>query len=213
MRSLLLVLSLSFLCAHSALAARIYSQVDEQGHMVFTDTPAQHSDTATTVELKPTNAMPATLRTIKLSPPKPQPDTPKTLPYTELQLLNPEPDLTVRNTAQRLEVEVSSIPALQAGHHYQLWLNGAAFGPASHSTHWPVDGVERGRHSLQVHIVDADERSLIQSTVTQVQVRQTTLADRRRVRPCQTDDYGQRPECPLKDKPKNPKRPWWRLGF
>ena len=44
-----------------------------------------------------------------------------------------------------------------------------------------------------------------------IHIKQTTLADRRRTRPCAEDDYGQRPECPLADKPEK-KKPG-RLGY
>jgi hypothetical protein len=39
----------------------------------------------------------------------------------------------------------------------------------------------------------------------------TSLAQKRQVKPCALADYGQRPGCPLTDKPEEEKNPFLRL--
>lgn len=194
--------------------AEIHSYIDASGERVFTDRPPAGAS-STTVQPQTTNRMSAGQRLIKLSPPPgslPVSDIEETPGYSQLQVLQPQPDATLRNTGRSIELVVSSTPALLPGHSYQLWLDGAPYGPSSTNSRWNVGEVDRGTHSLQVQLLDASGHSLIQSETLQVHVHQTSLASRRRVRPCQADDYGVRPECPLKDKPPEPKQAWWRLG-
>lgn len=196
-------------------SAEIHSYVNANGERVFTDRPPAAAST-TTVQPQSVNRMQAGQRLIKLKPPAdslPAAETPATPRYTRLQLLQPAADATLRNTGRSIELQVSSTPALLPGHSYQLWLDGAPFGSASSRPAWTVNEVDRGTHSLQVHLLDAQGRSLLQTDSVQVHVHQTSLAARRRINSCQNDDYGVRPECPLTDKPPEPKKGWWRLGF
>lgn len=193
--------------------AQIYSYVDANGERVFTDRPPATSQ-GQEVELSPTNRMPAGQRLIKLQPPAAlqQQLVPAPPPYQALHLLNPQPEETLRNSNRTIDIEVSSEPALLPGHSYQALLDGAAYGPPSRSTRWQIVEIDRGSHQVQIELVDADGTSLLQTDAITVHLHQTSLAERRRIRPCQEDDYGVRPECPLSDKPEK-KKSWWRMGF
>lgn len=193
--------------------AQIYSYVDANGERVFTDRPPATSQ-GQEVELSPTNRMPAGQRLIKLQPPAAlqQQLVPASPPYQALHLLNPQPEETLRNSNRTIDIEVSSEPALLPGHSYQALLDGAAYGPPSRSTRWQIVEIDRGSHQVQIELVDADGTSLLQTDAITVHLHQTSLAERRRIRPCQEDDYGVRPECPLSDKPEK-KKSWWRMGF
>lgn len=200
--------------ASSSLAAQIYSYVDADGQPVFTDQPPV-TTSSSKVELPTINRMPAGQRVIKLQAPaelKRQLEPPPP-PYQQLTLISPQPDDTLRNTGAVVDIQVSSIPQLRPGHHYQAWLDGAAHGGDSTETGWQIHGVERGSHQLSVQLLDETGKILMQTPAVTIHIKQTTLAERRRIRPCEEEDYGLRPECPLADKPKKEPRRWWRLGL
>lgn len=193
--------------------ADIYSYINEQGERVYSDRPAAHADSQT-VTPTPTNRMQAGQRFIKLKPPpgtvhaqhEPVPV------YQQLQLLQPVAGQNLHNTGRSISIQVASRPALQPGHSYQLWLDGQPFGPASQSTQWTVEEVDRGSHSLQVRLLDAQGAVLQHSESLDIHLHQTSLIQKRRVNPCLNDDYGVRPECPLEHKPEPAKRSWWKFG-
>jgi hypothetical protein len=176
--------------------AEVYTYIDADGNRVFTDRPPGNRS-AERVELAPSNSMSSepTQHYRQLSPP------PKPVPrYDRLRILVPDPDATLRNTDQ-LIVTVTSDPALMPGHLYRLLLDGAEATAPSSSPVMPLQGIERGTHQLAVEIIDSQGRTLERTPSQPFHLRLTTLADKRRITPCKRDDYGVRPECPLKDKP------------
>ena len=154
-------------------------------------------------ELKPTNSMQPEQRQTWQSTPGRLKDTSIAF-YRSLELLSPKNNETLRNNGRVIEIQVNSTPELLPGHNFQAWLDGKAYGPASSSSQWMLTEIDRGSHQVQVHLVDEAGKSLLQSAAATVYVHQTSLAERRRIHPCQEDDYGVRPECPLKDKPEKP---------
>ena len=181
--------------------AGVYSYVDANGTRVFTDQPQDPRSTAVT--LKPINQMQADSELIPTRILRPE-----QVPTTEYQWLNilaPSPDSTVQNGSGSLIVSVQSEPALMPAHQYRLLLNGRAYGEPSVEPFFTLEHVDRGSHSLSVEIINEKNQRQAISAAQTVHVRRISLADRRRVNPCQLADYGQRLECPLKDKPK-PKR-------
>lgn len=178
--------------------AQVFTYIDENGNRVFTDRPRSHA--AQPVETRTTNEMPA-------MPVAPRPSeaaqaaAEPAVVYAQLQILAPADDATIRNNAGELEVTVDSQPPLHTDHLYRLTLDGAPVGEASTSPLQRLHNVDRGSHRLQVEIVDAQGKTLQHSPPHTFHMLRTSLAQRRMVNPCKKDDYGVRPECPLKDKP------------
>ncbi|TLX58754.1 penicillin-binding protein [Stutzerimonas nosocomialis] len=197
MRRLLLCLML-----FSPLAlAQVYTYIDQDGNRVFTDQPTKG---AKVIELTPPNAMPAP-QTRRLSPPpqaadkKPEP----ALPYGLLRILVPSPDATINNNAGDLIVTATSDPALQEGHAYRLILDGQVSGSPGRSPVFALSNIDRGTHHISVEIIDQGGRILEKTPNQPFHMRRVSLAQKRIVNPCKKDDYGVRPECPIKDKPKD----------
>ena len=113
-----------------------------------------------------------------------------------------EMSATVRSNAGSLIVTATSEPALHAGHSYRLLLDGEAVGEPGRSPVFPLENIDRGTHKLAVEIVDANGLIVERTPAQPFHMLRTSLAQKRRVNPCKKDDYGVRPECPLKDKPK-----------
>ncbi|MGA6099950.1 DUF4124 domain-containing protein [Stutzerimonas marianensis] len=179
-------------------SAEIYSYIDEQGNRVFTDRPGGRA--VETIKSRPTNSMPAveTQRRPSAQPAAPEPDA---IRYRLLEIGHPAPDATIRSNAGNLEVSATSDPALDPAHAFRLLLDGKPFGETVRTPQFSLSNIDRGTHQLVVEIVDASGNPLKASPPHTFHLHRTSLAQRRRVRPCVTADYGVRPECPLADKP------------
>ena len=194
MRNLLLCLLLLSLPTF----AQVYTYIDAEGNRVFTDKPRQGN--AAPVQLAPSNSMTA-IDAIPQPAPGEAPGKPA-LVYQMLRILVPQPDATVRNNAGDLIVTATSEPALHAGHSYRLLLDGEAVGEPGRSPVFPLENIDRGTHKLAVEILDANGLIVERTPSQPFHMQRVSLAQKRRVNPCKKDDYGVRPECPLKDKPK-----------
>lgn len=178
--------------------AQIYTYVDAEGNRVFTDQPHKN---AKRIDIAPTNKMSSTPRTrdVKASPIQPAPKP--MLRYQLLRILAPEPDATLRSMEGNLIVTVTNEPALQEGHRYVLLLDNQPVGAPGRSPVFALNNIDRGTHQLSVEIYDELGR-LVEKTANQpFHVQRISLNQKRLANPCQSADYGVRPECALKDKP------------
>ncbi|KIP99857.1 MULTISPECIES: DUF4124 domain-containing protein [Pseudomonas] len=178
--------------------AQVYTYVDAEGNRVFTDKPRDGN--AQQVQMAPSNRIePAQTRsTTPAAPVAPQP----VLGYELLRITIPQPDATINDNAGNLIVTVNSDPALHPGHSYRLLLDGQPVGSAGRSPVFPLENVDRGTHQIAVEII-TEGGIIVERTPSQpFHMKRVTLAQKRKVRPCEKTDYGVRPECPLKDKPK-----------
>ncbi|WP_210642421.1 DUF4124 domain-containing protein [Pseudomonas sp. Tri1] len=196
------LLALGLALAAQPGVAQVYTYIDAQGNRVFTDQPRPGN--ARKVELPPGNRMPPPPASAAPVP------TAKNLPeplfrYEMLRLLIPEPDATIRSTAGELIVSVTSEPGLQKGHRYRLLLDGQPTGAPGPSPVFALSNIDRGSHHLAVEILDEQDRIVERTANQPFHMQRTSLAQKRRIKPCATADYGQRPECPLADKPEEEK--------
>jgi hypothetical protein len=188
-------------------SAEVFTYLDAQGNRVFTDQP------------KPGNAKRVPLATSnRMSVPQTAPAAAKKKPkkeplfrYDMLRVLVPEPDATVRSTAGEIIVSVTSEPGLQRGHRYRLLLDGQATAEPGLSPVFPLTNIDRGTHQLSVEILDEQGRTVERTANQPFHMQRISLAQKRKVKPCALSDYGERPECPVADKPAEEKTPFLRL--
>lgn len=119
----------------------------------------------------------------------------------------PEPDATIRSSAGELIVSITSEPGLQPGHRYRLLLDGQPTAEPGPSPVFALGNIDRGSHNLSVEILDEHGRTVERTANQPFHMLRISLAQKRQVKPCTLTDYGQRPECPLKDKPEEEKIP------
>jgi len=181
---------------------QVYTYIDAQGNRVFTDQPRPGN--AKKIQLAPGNRVPPP-PTGKMTAPLPEEPSKPQFHYEMLRLLIPEPDATIRSTAGELIVTATSEPGLKRGHRYRLLLDGKPTGEAGPSPVFALSNIDRGTHHLAVEILDEQGRTVERTANQPFHMQRMSLAQKRRVKPCATADYGQRPECPLAEKPEDEK--------
>ena len=196
MRTLLLCL----LFVTQAASAQVYTYIDAEGNRVFTDKP--RNSNAERVMLAPSNSaqMSQPQPTVRMAPP-PAVSKP-TVHYQLLRILVPEPDASIHNGSGDMIVTLNSEPGLLPGHSYRLLLNGEPQGETSRSPVFSLQHVDRGTHQLVAEIIDSAGLIVERTPAQPFHMHRMTLAQKRKINPCKKDEYGVRPECPLKDKPK-----------
>ncbi|MFL6531881.1 DUF4124 domain-containing protein [Pseudomonas alvandae] len=183
--------------------AQVYTYIDAQGNRVFTDQPRPGN--ARKVQLPPGNRMPTPAAGINSTTPVEPPQAEPLFRYEMLRLLIPEPDATIRSTAGELIVTATSEPGLQRGHRYRLLLDGKPTAEPGPSPVFALKNIDRGTHHLAVEILDEQGRIVERTANQPFHMQRMSLAQKRRVKPCAIADYGQRPECPLAEKPEEEK--------
>ncbi|WP_367373815.1 DUF4124 domain-containing protein [Pseudomonas lini] len=187
--------------------AEVFTYIDAQGNRVFTDQPGTRNAkrvplaTSNRMSANPSGAAPMTSAKNQAKP---------LFHYDMLRVLVPDPDATIRSTAGELIVSVTSEPGLQQGHHYRLLLDGKPTAEPGPSPVFALSNIDRGSHHLSVEILDEQGRTVERTANQPFHMQRISLAQKRQVNPCVLTDYGQRPECPLKDKPEEEKSFFWR---
>jgi hypothetical protein len=196
MRALLFCL----LLITQAASAQVYTYIDAEGNRVFTDKP--RSSNAEPVMLAPSNSVELSqpTATVRATPPA---VTKQAVHYQLLRILVPEPDASIHNGSGDMIVTLTSEPGLLPDHNYRLLLDGEPQGEASRSPVFSLQHVDRGTHQLVAEIIDSAGLIVERTPAQPFHMHRMTLAQKRKVNPCKKDEYGVRPECPLKDKPKD----------
>ena len=190
--------------------AEVFTYIDAQGNRVFTDQPG--TGNAKRVPLATGNRMPANPTGAPVVNATRQSAAAKPMfRYNMLRLLIPEPDATIRSNAGELIVSATSEPALQRGHRYRLLLDGKPIADPGPSPVFALKDINRGSHHLSVEILDEQGRTVERTANQPFHMLRTSLAQKRQVKPCPPAEFGQRPECPLKDKPAEEKNPFLRF--
>lgn len=182
--------------------AGVYTYIDADGNRVFTDQPP--SGQAEQIAITPSNSM-----TPSQVPPPSLPAYPagKIEPaYQVLRILIPEPDATIIDQSGSLIVTANSDPTLHPGHSYRLILDGQPAGGAGRSPVFPLHNIDRGTHQISVEIIDGQGRIVERTPSQPFHMKRISLSQKRQANPCKKGDWGVRPECPLADKPKEPKK-------
>jgi hypothetical protein len=147
-----LLIALIFLGSGPA-SAQIYKHVDEDGNVTFTDRARPN---ATPVEIRTTNT---------LSPPSPDayplPDSEATNEATseaaavefQVTITNPANETIIARGPGNFTVTSSVTPSLSNGHQLQLMMDGVPREEANSYGTWPLTGVFRGEHKLEVSVV------------------------------------------------------------
>lgn len=145
-------------------AQTVYTWEDDNGVLHFSDTPdnskakaldlpdvqavapAPKFDSASPVDLKPTEPLPAATSTQE-TPTSDKPDTP---PPLMLTLITPQHDQTLRSNRGLIAIEIELNRKLGIGEQLQLMLDGRRYGAPQTRSTWALKNVDRGAHTIAI---------------------------------------------------------------
>ena len=143
----------------------IYNTVDANGNVVFTDiAPVDRSGAPTP---QPVNVEPMNTYEPAGAPTAPEgdDDDDATAPsyYTQINVVSPAPESTVRDNAGNVEVQVALTPVLRASHRLLLVFDGEDTEIEAVSGSFELTNVDRGTHTVGAKVVDRRGNVLIES--------------------------------------------------
>jgi len=129
----------------------VYRHVDAQGNVTFSDEPIEGGET---VDVKP-------VTTVTLPKPQTVRETDRLREevkregsvYESVSFVQPQNEQAFHSGSGDVRFQVTSTPGLQAGHKYEVTLDGQPVAQTS-SGSVVVNNIFRGTHEARVHIVD-----------------------------------------------------------
>ncbi len=134
--------------------ATIY-MVNTDGHQQFSDKPSPGADILTLEKINYISTSGAENKMISEN-------STKANVYTNLDLLQPQNQQTFQNQ-QQISVEIFIQPELRKEDSLELWLDGSLH-QKSRDTHFLLSQLTRGEHQLEVHVVNTQGKTLLQSS-------------------------------------------------
>lgn len=168
--SLLLLLCFSLMPLH---ANEVFMSRDANGNLIFSDRPSQDSTSHFVQELP---SVPA-FRTPQVDTPnKPKPTEEAT--YTSLSIIHPQDEHSLPvGAAGNVLVHGVLTPNLHANHRIVL-LNGATLVAQGRQTQFQLNNLDRGEHTLQIQVRDADNNVIMASQTVRVYVQRASRLSR-----------------------------------
>ena len=153
-----------------ALHAAVYKYVNEQGEVVYSDTPAPGAEKMKLPEL-PTYTPPK----VPLVQPDDVPLESKI--YRTLEFIKPLDKSTIRNNLGVIELQLRIEPALKVRekHRIQFYLDNERHGPLADTTSIMMSNIERGEHTLSASVFDESGNVVIASTPVTVFVKRESI--------------------------------------
>ena len=158
--SLVILLLLALFALSTALGETLYKWVDEQGNVHYSDKPQPG---ATKLHLpKPTTyAAPVMAVPRQAAPSGTQPVSGA---YSRFEIASPAPEQTFWNV-QSVTVTLAIQPGLQSGDTVTITVDGKGQGPGT-STTVTFDNLDRGAHTVQATLQQADGETMSAKSVT-----------------------------------------------
>lgn len=141
---------------------QVYKWTDASGRVQYSDRPIQG---AQPVPVPTKKAPPAEAETTQASAPG------QLGPYTQLEIVSPEPNATVRDAEGRLELGLLLEPAPMEGHRLQILLDGTPIPGQVPGTQIILNGVRVGSHQVQARILDPLDKVVATSPVVNFHMR------------------------------------------
>jgi len=166
MRILLLLVTLFYL---TPVSAGVYRSVDEDGNIVYTDKP---SPDAEEIKIDKVQTIPAGDSNFEYTPPEESAEA----AYTKLEIVNPESDHVFTGNTGDVTVSVDIQPALntEEGDSLVLSMDGKEVATSA-STSFSLTNLDRGTHTIEAHVVNKGNKSLISSSPVSFTVKRTSV--------------------------------------
>jgi Domain of unknown function (DUF4124) len=146
-------------------SAEIYRWKDEEGNVIYSDTPQPGAEI---VELSEPTIVPGQPVPSAADATSGKAEKLQAKPYESVTITRPTDEQTFWDNVANIGVTINLRPALQAGfgHKLQLLFDGQAVGKPGSGRSFTLPGVERGAHTLQAVILDTDGQVFARSPIT-----------------------------------------------
>ncbi len=146
--------SLVLMLVPLAAAAEVYKWVDDQGNVVYSDQPRPGAETVELPEV-------STYKSVPVEPVERAPAEAAAEPTYQVQVLQPEPEATIRDNRGMMDVRVATEPPLrpERGHRLAIQLDDQAVQHTTSLESQFID-VDRGAHTLKVWVVDEEDQPI-----------------------------------------------------
>jgi hypothetical protein len=145
-------------------AEPIYRVVDEQGRVIYTDSPPSH-EKSEQIKLPKTNTQPAVV-------PRPQLDKGTSIAtsdarYSTIAITQPVENATIPPGQLDVIIQIELVPQLQPGHLIKLYHNNVPIGMPEAATSYSLGNLFRGQHQVRAEILNANGKMVAKTqTVT-----------------------------------------------
>lgn len=164
------------LCCAAAANAAVYKWVDGAGNVLYSDTPPPGGEAKMMDLPAPSSYAPRKLP--EGAPTKrAEGETTKapTASYKRFAITKPGSAATVHSAEGLVPVELAIEPPLAENHYVTFTLDGVSIGDRMQTNAFTLRGVERGSHSLQASLVDANGKQLAKTAANRFTLRHDTL--------------------------------------
>lgn len=141
----------------SAASADVYRSVDEDGNIIFSDTPSEGAEKIELRDAQTVESQPGT-ESFEYEPPKSDPP-PR---YKGVAITSPQDNEAVRANNGNITIGMSVNPSLKPGDKLVLTMDGKEIA-SGRSTSVSLENVDRGTHTLSARVVGRDGKTLASS--------------------------------------------------
>lgn len=162
--------------------ARFYKSVDEEGNIVYSDTPTPGAEQLTPppISTVPGRAVEAPTETTATEENGDEAAKKPPTVYTKFSMVTPRNDDTIWDNNGSVPVSLTLEPALDTenGHSVWVYVDGKAVVRKSLVLVQPLTGIDRGQHTIRAEIRDASRKTLIRTRNVTVHMKRTSAIPR-----------------------------------
>jgi hypothetical protein len=167
MKNAILMLSSATLVFAGTVGAQFYKSVDEQGNIVYSDTPTPGAEQLkpppiSTVEGRPVKEETAETDTSAEQQADEEPAKKPPTRYTKFTIVQPKNDDTIWDNTGAIPVSLQLEPPLDTenGHSIWVYVDGSAVVRKSQSLVQPLSNIDRGTHKIRAEVRDEKRKTL-----------------------------------------------------
>jgi hypothetical protein len=182
-----LILSISAIIFAGVAAAEFYKSVDEQGNIIYSDTPTPGAEQLKPPPISTVEGRPAPVKEEKAEAgagaDQQAGDEPAKKPptrYTKFSIVQPKNDDTIWDNTGAIPVSLQLEPPLDTenGHSIWVYVDGMAVVSKSQSLVQPLSNIDRGTHKIRAEIRDEKRKTLKRTQNITVHLKRTSTIPR-----------------------------------
>lgn len=151
-------------------ARDVYRSISEDGVVIYSDIYKPGAELVSVTEGR------NSVKTQRFSNEKAPPtETEKSGEYQDFSIAQPENDATIRSNEGTVTVGLSLSPSLAAGHVIHVYLDGSRLEADMTTTQFSLNELNRGTHTLEAKIVDAEGKVQIATESISFHLRKASI--------------------------------------